>query len=70
MRQLKVKWHVDLESNARNVPALTATYKGIALRMTHEGGLYVGWINGVRRVSAESKGELYRKYMDEPEFTG
>lgn len=69
MKQLKVKWTVDLEANARYEPALTATYKGHSLRMTAEGDLYVGWIDGVRRVSAESKGELYRKYMDEPEMS-
>lgn len=68
-RQLSVKWTVDLKSNQyfnnpNFEPALVAVYKGRQLRMTAENGLYIGWIDGVKKISAESKGELYRKYMD------
>ena len=64
MRQLSVKWEWDPHYSEES---LIATYKKHKLRMTfdNKAGLYIGWVDGIKKISAESKGELYRKYADE-----
>lgn len=65
-RKLSVRWHVEQSIE----PALEATYKGHKLRMTWQksNNMYVIAIDGVKRISGETKGECYRKIMDEAEF--